>query len=527
MDRERFDALTRALAAKGSRRGAFTTILGVAFLGQSPDALAGGKGKAKGKGGHGKGRGHGGHKGNGKGRGGSAGRETDAQIAAESVAEADLALADAGDEAVAAESAAPSSHRKGKGRGQAKDAAKAAARARPKTISRPKMTARDAETQSLQAQAGGCCGKKGCNFPTKKGYSQGCNFAGSNLAGIDGTLANLQEVDGRQTVFSTQAKPGIWYQTNFAYACLGEAKFNYADLRKANFVYACLVDADLSNAKSDSSTNYTNAILCRTKMPDGSISNRDCNRGTSCCPSCTANAQCGSGKICCNGKCVSGVCCAASDCATETCQSKACTGNQCRYTPISGTTGPNCTTICCNGVCCANGQVCNARLNPSTCCTPESKEQTCQGKCGKVINNCGQEVNCGDCPAVTCQNAACTGQNTCNYTPVTDGNTGPNCEGQGQSCCDSVCCQNGQTCVNGACCPSARVCGAVCLEQPCDASRCEQCNPQTGRCEGCPNGQTCIDGRCCPEANVCGETACERRATPTQCETVQSGHGPL
>ena len=50
MDRERFDALARTLATKGSRRGALGALLGAALLGNSPDALAKhGKGSGKGK----------------------------------------------------------------------------------------------------------------------------------------------------------------------------------------------------------------------------------------------------------------------------------------------------------------------------------------------------------------------------------------------------------------------------------------------------------------------------------------------
>jgi hypothetical protein len=50
MDRERFDALARLLAARGSRRGALGAVLGAALFGQGMDALAGpGKGRARGK----------------------------------------------------------------------------------------------------------------------------------------------------------------------------------------------------------------------------------------------------------------------------------------------------------------------------------------------------------------------------------------------------------------------------------------------------------------------------------------------
>ena len=47
MDRSRFDALTRLLAAKASRRTAFGALLGVALLGKAPGVLAKGNGKGK------------------------------------------------------------------------------------------------------------------------------------------------------------------------------------------------------------------------------------------------------------------------------------------------------------------------------------------------------------------------------------------------------------------------------------------------------------------------------------------------
>ena len=290
MDRERFDALTRALAAKGSRRGAFATLLGVAFLGQSPDALAG---RGKSKGGHGKSRGHGGHKGNGKNHGHDTDRSLEAQNDTASAQEIDLQLASAGDESAITPNAVQAASRNGNGKHRRRGQGNGKGKGRAK---KAHPDGGDGQAQKVQAQAGGCCGNKGCTNPGKASYSQDCNFAGSDFSGTDATAANLLGVDGRKTVFSTQAKPGNWYRVNFSYACLGEAKFAYADLRKVNFAYACLADADLSNAQADSSTNYTNAILCRTKMPDGSASNRDCNSGTSCCPTCSSDAQCGSGR---------------------------------------------------------------------------------------------------------------------------------------------------------------------------------------------------------------------------------------
>ena len=64
MDRERFDALTRLFASRGSRRGAVGALVGMALAGRSSDSSAEpGKGKAKGRG-----KGRGGGSGNTPGR---------------------------------------------------------------------------------------------------------------------------------------------------------------------------------------------------------------------------------------------------------------------------------------------------------------------------------------------------------------------------------------------------------------------------------------------------------------------------
>jgi hypothetical protein len=65
MDRERFDALTRLFASKGSRRAALGAVIGVSLF-QSGARVRAEPGKAKGKG-HGKDRGAGHDKGNGQG----------------------------------------------------------------------------------------------------------------------------------------------------------------------------------------------------------------------------------------------------------------------------------------------------------------------------------------------------------------------------------------------------------------------------------------------------------------------------
>jgi hypothetical protein len=47
---------------------------------------------------------------------------------------------------------------------------------------------------------------------------------------------------------------------------------------------ACFVDANLLDAKLGASVNLDKAIYCRTLMPDGTRNDRDCDKGTRCCP---------------------------------------------------------------------------------------------------------------------------------------------------------------------------------------------------------------------------------------------------
>jgi hypothetical protein len=117
--------------------------------------------------------------------------------------------------------------------------------------------------------------------------------------------------------------------------------------------------------------------------------------GNSCCTpisTCPAGA-CG---VISDG-CGSTIDCGA--CAPQTCKTGTCGENgTCSYAnEPNGQPGTNCaTTFCCNGACCGLPYpICSAS---GGCCRPERGIETCfGGKCGNVINNCGQTVNCGAC----------------------------------------------------------------------------------------------------------------------------------
>ncbi|MGH2614532.1 MAG: pentapeptide repeat-containing protein, partial [Thermomicrobiales bacterium] len=349
MDRERFDALARLLATKGSRRGALSAILGVALFGHDPDEGLAKPGKGKRKG-HAKGRGKGHEKGKGQGH---TERDEPAELELEEAA------------APEPEDDGPDVQAEGQGgRGKSKGKRRGKGKGKGKGRGRGKDKGRDEKSRNQGAQAeaipASCCGTLGCPTPTPGSNRQKCNYAGQILAGVSASGANMQQVDGRGTTFSTAANPSDWTGVNWYKACLQNSTWNGAILGGANFDQACLFDADLTGAKVNNSTNTDSAFFCRTTLWDGTVSNRDCNRGTACCPACDETHPCGNGQVCCNGRCRTGNCCTAGDCTDRQCQSKACQSNQCQYAPVVNGPGPLCTTRCCSGICCTGVSTCNA-----------------------------------------------------------------------------------------------------------------------------------------------------------------------
>ncbi len=155
----------------------------------------------------------------------------------------------------------------------------------------------------------------------------------------------------------------------------------------------------------------------------------------------------------------------------------------------------------CNNLCCVSG----------SCCTPESAATTCLGRdCGITTNNCGEEVDCGDCTGVgeVCnisgQCVVCTPDCSCASTTCV-----------GETCVDPVCSSNcagtlepnctGLNCgpaLNG--CGNETVCGTcddgTCVEGVCIVSSCDGVwNPPEDagvECDGTPLPENCIDCIC-------------------------------
>jgi hypothetical protein len=307
MDRERFDALTKLCATKGSRRVAFAGLLSAALLGTGAEALAkSGKGKHRGQ--HqDRGKGHD----NGRGKGRDQGNDSQ-DHAQPDQAKPRSARDEAADTAPPASDAqrAASDHpgvqaeagkeqAKGPNRGNARSSGQGQGKGRGKGKSQGNGAERGARvtTQTSCYPGAPCRIGKGHN-------DQGCDFTGAT--GFQGN-----DVSGSN-----------FFQANFTRVDATGANF-----RQTNLSQGCVVDTNLKGAKL-SLENAAKAIFCRTIMPDGSINNSGCSQSTNCCQTCVAidqtgctigggccggaacNATSGGQGVCrCQGQCVTGNCC--------------------------------------------------------------------------------------------------------------------------------------------------------------------------------------------------------------------------
>jgi hypothetical protein len=268
------------------------------------------------------------------------------------------------------------------------------------------------------------------------------------------------------------------------------------------------------------------AVICKTvqcsdhecaytNVPDGQTSTGCSTNGKKCCKGqcCTSGQICTGAGCCtpdshvCDGKCgtVTNNCGQQINCGTcpaVTCKDAACEENICKYTNKADGSSCGSGKKCCNGTCCtSSSQVCYEHA----CCTPNSTSTTCNGKCGTVVNNCGQSVDCGSCPSETCKDASCQ-TNICVYTNKADGTS---C-GSGKKCCAGVCCNSNQSCVHGVCkdkCGSNPPCGdgQTCCGGTCETGICCELN------EGCSSDSQCCDGLDCIDPKDSGSpTTCQK-----------------
>lgn len=278
---------------------------------------------------------------------------------------------------------------------------------------------------------------------------------GANLKGCDfGSSPVLRSRDLRRA--------------NLASANLRDADVSAADLRNANLGKACLVDAILRSVRTDSATNWSGALYCRTIMPDGSTNNSGCTLGTACCPVCDAAHPCPGGQVCCDGRCRAGDCCTDAQCPDPA--KPICRNNRC--------------APCTTSQQCGTGKVC------------------CGGQCKS--GNCCQDGDCANRQDRPCQRRSCDlTTNTCVSTPVADGTS---CD-DGDACTLDDGCQAG-TCVPGSvkdCSGESDLCNdgvcraadGVCIKQP--KSNGTSCNADN---DNCTVGDSCQNGVCTPGAGL-------------------------
>jgi hypothetical protein len=197
---------------------------------------------------------------------------------------------------------------------------------------------------------------------------------------------------------------------------------------------------------------------------------------------------------CCRGN--GGICDLASDCCSSEGVTPGCRNRECCFLP-----GSVCQASkeCCNNGVCRDG----------TCCAPQPKSTTCDGKCGTVLNNCGSLIDCGCCPLrrVCARASDCCQQHGPTQCKVIHGSSQKGCcRASGEVCGrDTECCGEGVcrgSAGNGRCCqPPQQTCGrdgdccgaAICRDGTC----CE--NRSGASCNGdadCCGIRSCFSGRC-------------------------------
>jgi Cys-rich repeat protein len=155
----------------------------------------------------------------------------------------------------------------------------------------------------------------------------------------------------------------------------------------------CLSDADCPGQICKAASCVP--LGCSNHVKDSGETDTDC--GGPCSP-CGDSLHCATGSDCQSGVCV------AKLCQSPTCADAAKNGSEADVDCGGGMCVP-----CVDGKSCAAaadclGGVCAANL----CCTPALDGMTCLGRCGPIVNNCGQTVPCGGCaPPGTCVQGNC------------------------------------------------------------------------------------------------------------------------
>jgi hypothetical protein len=448
MDRDRFDALARVLATRGSRRITLGALFG-ALLGSAGETSARKQGKDK-----------------------DSEREKHRQSGRQMLAE-----------------------RGGHDKGRKRRKRKRGRKDNPGTPGKPTP---------------GCCGAKSCSDPEAGSTRSDCDFAGESFAGEDLNGSILRGIDGRGANFNDTDNRG----SVFAEACLQGATFRGARLGGSTWGGACLFEADFRNADlGGESAVFHGALFCATRMPDGSLNDRDCERATACCqrelaapgPGCDCTGkQCGPdgcGGSC--GTCPAGEACNGAGlciCVPQSCPAGCCDGNQVcepgNTNQVCGTGGALC-------VSCGAGQACQ---NQRCACVPQCTGKACgPDGCGGSCGDCQGGQSCGANGQCICSEASCPG--CCDANQVCQqGTTKQHCGGGGGSCAT---CDQDQGCQDGQCVPCSQTFDCPCVGQ----SVCTDPNSGFANCRLLDN-----QGVCTCMVSTQGEPICQG-ASGSSCGT--------
>jgi uncharacterized protein YjbI with pentapeptide repeats len=272
-----------------------------------------------------------------------------------------------------------------------------------------------------------CVPGKGKNT-AKCDFTGSTSFTGADLSSSNLSEANLTGVDATHTSF-----------------------------KSANLSGACLVDAVLRDANLKQATT-TGAIFCRTVMPDGSINNAGCARGSACCPTgIVLGNPCGAPL---GGACLGGSTCQHGVCACPADKPAACNG-MCQ---------PCCcaATDCCHNLTCAAGdqwdicgaqnQTCQACAVGEVCAGSSGACQSCASRTGATFcdaRSSPDAVKCGE--GCYCSERASGGGSVCWRDPAGCSGTAAICTTDADCGADGLCIKSG-TCDASAGCAGGTVC---------------------------------------------------------------------
>jgi len=194
--------------------------------------------------------------------------------------------------------------------------------------------------------------------------------------------------------------------------------------------------------------NATSGTCCKLKTcavdyngKCGPTNDDGCGGNLDCAPD-AGVTNCGGGSVC---DLATNNCCTVTTTCGTSCNTTLTTNCGTSLPCLACATGTcNGTTCCPNAVCgttcCTAGQECNG----TACCTPNLPAITCAGKCGTVMDNCNQPVDCGDCSITQ----VCTGAATCACDQGSLVGGSPATCNPGDTCCHGP---TNYFCHNGGC----------------------------------------------------------------------------